>query len=341
MKRLLAPFSALRDWFSVLGRKLSSQRRYQRALVIFVTGLLLIIVPQFLEGEKNGSHALWVIVLLELGIACLIASVAEFSLIEHVKENFKQEVRQDMRIVSHCLEHQLVDILPSSNIEKNLAVQEISSTLERARDEIRVMVCNLQDILSDTFLRGTLNRLLVNDDRVEVQLLLLDPKSNAAWVRATAEGAKSLQLSQLYADLGANIRKLSGIVEEAKNKRNFKIEARFYDVLPHFYMISTKEDLFLEPCHLVGKRSIQENVPIFRFTAKSAMYDIAESHFKYVWQGPKKEPSLGKNGYIHIRTLEEVMPDFENRKRDRRTRKLPVDSDRRSSDSERRHIKAS
>lgn len=32
-------------------------------------------------------------------------------------------VLQDMRIVSHCLEHQLVDILPSSNTENPL-VQE-------------------------------------------------------------------------------------------------------------------------------------------------------------------------------------------------------------------------
>ena len=325
----LAAFAALRDRFRTLKTMIGSQPRYQRALTLFVLGLALIIFPPVLE-EKTSSHALWVIVLVELGIACLIASVAEFSLIEHVKQSFQQEVRQDMRIVSHCLEHQLVDILPSSNTEKNLAVQEISSVLERARGEIRVMVCNLQDLLSDTFLRGTLNRLLVNDDQVEVKLLLLDPKSDAAKVRAVVEGAKNIQSSQLYADLGANVRKISGIIEEAKNKKNFKIETRFCDVLPNFYMVSTQDDLFFEPCHLAGKRPIHETVPILRFTSKSTMYSVAASHFEYVWEGPKSNLSLRKNGCIQIRTLDEVMPDFENRKRrDRRTQKLPVDTERR------------
>jgi hypothetical protein len=306
-------------------KKIALEPRYRRAVLIGGAGTIVVITSHILEWA-TGSHALWIIVLLELGIAGVITAIAEFSLIELARQSFAQEARQDMRIISHCLEHHLVDVLPSSQTEKNLAIQEISSVLERSRQEIRMMVFNLQDILSDTFLRGTLNRLLDNDDNVSVKLLLVDPKGDAAQIRATAEGT---QASLFHAYLGSDICRISGIANNAKNKQRFKIEARFCDVLPHFYMVSTESDLFLEPCHLAyRKRPIKGDVPILRFSNQSAMYDIAKSHFDYIWDSPKISAPR-KNGYIPIRTLEEVLPEFEHRKRDRRKQQLPVAEERR------------
>jgi hypothetical protein len=318
-------------------KKIALEPRYRRAFLIGGAGIVMIVASHIFERMAAGSHPLWIIVLLEIGIACVIAAIAEFSLIELARQSFAQEARRDMKIISHCLEHHLIDVLPSSKTEKNLAVQAISSTLKQSRKEIRMMLFNLQDILSDTFLRGTLNRLLENDDKVEVKLLLVDPQGHAARVRATAEGATGLHSSELYDDLGANVRRIAGMVEEAKTKHSFKIEARFCDVLPPFYMVSTENDLFLEPCHLAyRKRPRKGDVPILRFTNQSAMWDIAKSHFDYIWDSPKTNAS-SKNGHIPVRTLEDVLPAFEHRKRrERRSQKLPVGVERRS-ESDRRH----
>src|SRR3954471_3093526 len=108
----------LKDKFFGFLTKIGTQRRYQVAFGLWVGGPVMIFGSLLLENYGIGSKLIQIFI-LECGIAFLIAAIAEFILLEHAIEIFRQEVRQDMRIVSHCLEHQLVDVMSPNQEQEN------------------------------------------------------------------------------------------------------------------------------------------------------------------------------------------------------------------------------
>lgn len=373
----------LLDWFFRLLNKIGTQRRYQVAFGLSCGGGLMIIGSHLLEEHKVGSHLLWT-VLLEVGIACIIAAIAEFILLKHASEffreavkedikileqasdtfrhevredmknlqraneTFRKEVRQDMKILSHCLEHQLVDIMPPRNEEQErIAVQEINSAIENARGEIRIIVFTLRDILNArTSLDGPLTYLLRNDKAVDVKLLLVDPTSNAAHIRVTAEEGPQTRFedSKLHRALRTTFYAIQELIENARKKKRFKIEALFYDILPNFYMVSTPNEVFIEPYHLGGREigddpTIGGIVPLFRFGSKSPMYKSTQLHFSYIWGTPQtgNGDSNGgppHGGFIRVKTMAEVSREIERRlgRVERRSQTSPVRNERRTAD---------
>ena len=373
----------LLDWFFRLLNKISTQTRYKVAFGLTCGGGLMIIGSHLLEEYKVGSHLLWT-VLLEVGIACVIAAIAEFILLKHASEFFQQavkedikileqasdtfkqevredmktlkranekfrvEMRQDMKILSHCLEHQLVDIMPPRNEEQErFAVKEINSAIENARGEIQIIVFTLRDILNArTSLDGPLTYLLRNDKAVNVKLLLVDPTSNAAHIRVMSEEGPETRFkdSKLHLALRTTFYAIQELIENAKKKKRFKIEALFYDILPNFYMVSTPNEVFIEPYHL-GSHAISDDstmggiVPLFRFSSTSPMYESARLHFAYIWGTPKNANGDGNGGpphagYIRVKTMDEVSREIDRRlaKSERRSQTSPVGDERRKLD---------
>lgn len=383
----------LREFFEFL-RKVGTQRRYQVAFCVGITGLVMIIVGNVLEYFHFKPPLVWEL-LPEVGLACMVAAIAEFFLLEHASEIFRQEVkqeienlkqanntfrqevraevenlkqadelfrseiRQDMQILSHCLEHQLIDILPPGR-DEHLAIQQINTALRNARGEIRLLVFTLRDILnSNTLLSMALNRLLDQDEEVVVKLLLIDPKSHAAHTRIMAEKGpnKRFEDDELCDELRANIKRIRDMMNLAKHKSRFRIEARFYSVLPAFCMISTSKEVFIEPCHLgykPGNGAGRSTVPVLRFSSQSRMYESAQLHFSYIWESLGKAPApargnsgqlranngLHEDGVIRVRDMDEVIQEIDRRtRRERRSRVLPVAIERRA-DTDRRHAAA-
>lgn len=337
MKTLITKF------FDLL-RKLGTQRRHQVALGVFLIGLTLIIGSHLLEEGHIGWNMLWAI-LPEVGIALIIASIAEFVLLEHVRQIFQQEIRDDIRILSHSWEHQLIDILPPCTDEPNLAVKEINSAVEHSRGEICILAGTLLDIRhSHALLRGPLQKLLNQNEAVGVKLLLIDPKGNGVHIRVSAEEGSDVRFneSQLYHELCTSINFIRKMVKSAEGKNRFKIEARFYNTLPNFYMISTQNDIFIELSHLghniAGGPPIDGDAPLFRFSSKSTMYELAKSHFSYVWNLPDSCAQQG-NGDIRVRNMDEVCQEFNRRiRKERRVKDVPVEHDRRAAPERRDRI---
>lgn len=332
------------DKFFDLLRKIGTQRRHKVAFGVFLGGLTMIIGSHLLEERHIGSHMIWV-VLLEVGIAFIIASIAEFVLLEHVSQIFRQEIREDIKILSHCWEHQLIDILPPCTDEPNLAVKEINSAVEDSRGEICILAGTLLDIRhSHALLRGPLQKLLNHNEAVGVRMLLIDPRGSGVHVRVSAEEGSDIRFneSQLYHELCTSINFIRKMVKKSEGNNRFKIEARFYNTLPNFYMISTKRDIFIELSHLghniAGGPPINGDAPLFRFSSDSTMYKLANSHFSYVWNLPDSCATNG-NGDIRVRNMDEVCRDFDRRvKRERRVKDSPVENDRRSAPERRDRI---
>ena len=365
--------------FWELLRKIATQRRYQVSLGLCLGGLTMIVGSHLLEENRIGPHLMWTL-LAEIGIACIIAAIAEFILLEHAGEVFLHEIqelktlleqaseslrqqarqdmkeaRQDMKILSHCMEHQLIDVMPFTTREpEDLSAREFSSILEKARDEIRIIAFTLGDILHhSTFLETPLKNLLERDARVEVKLLLVDPTSDAAHIRVKAEEGPDItfEKSHLHHDLWKNFYAIKGMMSHAESKTRFKMQARFYNILPNFYMVSTPDEVFIEPYHLGGKTGDATNggtVPLLRFRANSPMYKVANSHFSYIWDNvtngapPSNVPGDGGrpgNGYIRVRTMDEVNGEVNRRLGgpERRKKNVAVAVERRTS-SDRRSI---
>ncbi|HEV7395281.1 MAG TPA: hypothetical protein VGN86_02120 [Pyrinomonadaceae bacterium] len=327
MKHLLTKF------FDLL-RKIGTQRRHQVAFGVSFGGLTLIVASHLLKQYQFGTELVWVI-LLEVGIACVIASIAEFILLEHVSQIFRQEVRDDIDLLSHCMQHQLIDILPPSSDEHTATVRAINSAVEKSRDDIRILACTLRDINhSDALIRGPLQKLLRRDDAVSVKFLLIDPEGAGVQTRISAEEGCNEEVEEtlLYGELCTTINLIKNMINKAKGAR-FSMEARFYDTLPNFYMISTPTEIFIQFCHLgynlAGGAPIVGDAPLFRFSSKSTMYQLANSHFSYIWDLRKNSSERG-DGSIRIRTMDEVSPPYERRGRqERRARTARVESDRR------------
>jgi hypothetical protein len=337
MRNLIAKFFELIT-------KIGTQRRYQVAFGLWVGGPAMIFVSLLLENYEIGSKLIQIFI-LECGIACLIAAIADFILLEHAIKIFREEVRQDMRIVSHCLEHQLVDVMSSHNQEQeDLTIQEINLAIENARGDICISVFTLRDILNyRTSLESPLRHLLNSDKDVKVKLLLIDPTSVAAQIRVMAEeGEETLfEKSNLHAALRSNFYAIRELINIAKNKNRFKIEALFYDILPNFFMVSTPSEVFIEPYHLGyktgGGSTIGGLVPLLRFGSKSPMYEFAKSHFSYIWKNyengyPTDNGARHNKGYIRVKTMDEVSREIDKRlgRSERRSKTLPVDIERRS-----------
>ena len=327
------------DRFFNLLKEIGTQRRYQVAFGLWFGGLIMIATSLVLE-KYVGLYLLW-IVLAELGITCIIAAVAEFILLEHVKEIFLEEVRQDNDIVRHCLEHQLIDVMPPSREELNLSLQDINSTVRGPRSEVRIIAFTLQDVLPNEFLlHRVLKRQLDNDERVTLKLLLVDPASPAAKIRVMAEEGPQITLnrSQLSSRLRLSIDAIQELKERARDLQEFKIEAGFCNVLPNFYMISTPNDLFIEPYHLGyksrGHSGAARRSPLLRFSSKSDLYQSANLHFEYLWKHFEHGSATGSE--IYVKGIDEV----ERRRAPRRSKAVPADAEKRLA-SERRLRKAS
>lgn len=370
--------------FWELLKKIATERRYRISFGLCLGGLTMIVGSHLLEESKIGSHLMWTI-LAEVGIACIIAAIAEFILLEHASEVFLHEIQelktrlekaseelrqearkdmsealQDMRILSHCMEHQLIDVMPFTSREpEDLSAREFSSTLENAREEIRIIAFTLEDILINrhNLLKTPLMNLLNRDARVEVKLLLVDPTSAAAHIRVKAEEGldTTFEKSHLRRDLWANYWVIDSMMSQAEGKAKFKMQARFYDILPNFYMVSTPNEVFIEPYHLGGKNGDSPNggaVPLLRFSSNSPMYKFAKSHFSYIWDSLHNGNLPGNggrpgNGYIRVRTMNEVSRDVDRRvggpERRKRNEAVPNErraSDRRSVNLERRGLTA-
>jgi hypothetical protein len=313
------------DWFLKLQGKIGTQRRYQVAFGLCLLGLIIIAASVVLD-EHGGPHLLW-IVLSEFGIACMIAAIAEFILLEHAKTEFLQEVRQDIKIAAQCWEHQLIDVMAPRKEEPDPALQDINTALKGARGEICIIGASLDDSLLDESLGRVVDSLLLeNHNNVSVKLLLIDPKSPAANICAITEEGPMVNPER--SRLSHRLRTSIDVIEKW-GQLEYKIKAGFCNVLPSFYMISTARDLFIEPCHLEdksnGRSARSRKTPLFHFSSESEMYRSATSHFSYLWGHLENcNPPAGvlrrKNDSIQVRSTEDVYKEMNRRRHPRVTK---------------------
>jgi hypothetical protein len=148
-----------------------------------------------------------------------------------------------------------------------------------------------------------LNQLCVNDANIHIRVLLLDPRSKHAIERSIIEEGIKLDNihditeidypnKKLCQDILLSFRQLEGILDEAVNKNNFKLEIRTYDTAPildiaHINNISFIEQYHYgvseEERHTTLIKCLGKKVPVLAILGNSIPGKIWLSHFNYLW----------------------------------------------------------
>jgi hypothetical protein len=304
-------------------------KRWIWAILIACIGTLFIIFGFFLEPDRVRPK-LWSVVFVEIGIAALIAAIAEFVLIDHASREMRLEVRAllrkvqgDYRIVANSLAQGLTDVLAGRRVEQT-AWQVISTALEQSRGDVLISGISLKEFLDGAHpIYVTLHKLLEHDEDVKVKMILLDPNSDAARMRSKVEQGTDAQYerTQLYKDIGASVASLRALQTQSASCSQFTIDSVFSNTMPPTYSIITPDALFLEVYHCGRLKSdgpcVGGFVPMLRFDKSHAMYERMVAHFWYVWRS--RAPSANRpdshspdnvgsfdGEILVVRTLEEV-----------------------------------
>lgn len=294
-------------------------RHSLRIAALCSAGMLLLTFSLVAESPA-ARPKLWSILLAEAGIACLVTAIAESALLAGLIRELRSEVkvlldnvRKDYDVVTHALRNGVQDVLDPRRINPTGAWQAFVDALRPARGDVWIEGVCLKDFLDGSNpVSRELRRMLQDDEAINVKLLVLDPTSDAAYIRSAVEQNRiPYEDGQLFADVTASMASLREFYDAAAKKERFKIEARFYNVDPHAYLFGTPDTLFLEAYHLGPLPGdgpcIGGFVPIIRYKEGSTMYARMHQHFQTIWHArPATGQATPVHGCLQVRTLEEV-----------------------------------
>ena len=328
--------------FLQLLSELIGQPRFRVAVLLALLGISGVVFSYVYETYL-GSSVVISFVASSIGVALLVTAIAEFILLEHASRAIASEMNQiigklrnDFSIVSHSGECGLLDVITARrdrSLNRPLRFRKaVAQALQERNDKIYILGVSLQEFLGGgRHFASHIQRFIEDDNNVLVHMLLLDPTCNAARIRATAEEGRREQHinTQLYNDLRTSIISLRNLKNRAAQCERFKIDARFTNIHPMFYMILTSDMVFIEPYHLGRLEGdptcIGGSVPAFVFSSNSEIYHRAKSHFEYVWNSTNQEADDSDRDtanqwydgkFLLTKTLEEIIQTMEPIARD-------------------------
>jgi len=131
-----------------------------------------------------------------------------------------------------------------------------------------------------------------NIQKLKVQILLIDPCSKGALLRAKKEITKKTDIERLSNDVGTSIkffRELERSIEGNK-ERNVELEVRVYQAAPILYLVRTSSEAFVQTYYFRPTHETSVPVPVLRFSDKpksdleeSSMHYELGFHFDSIW----------------------------------------------------------
>lgn len=186
----------------------------------------------------------------------------------------RSEAAEDIR---DCLEEEAVTNIKLIGISLNDFVRDEEAVLHSAMQNLEHLITQQDDTPGN------------GRPSLYVQVLLLDPESNGALLRANAEGEDVLAKSRLKEDVKYSIdyfQKLEGL----SAGKNIRLEARLYRSDPFLYLVWTPAVCFVQQYYFRPRRSSLFNVPIFKCESRSnihptefSAHDELRFHFDWVW----------------------------------------------------------
>jgi hypothetical protein len=128
--------------------------------------------------------------------------------------------------------------------------------------------------------------------RLEIRVLLIDPESNGAYLRAAAESTEDEDPARLNHDVHGAIEKLKGLVSCPDGSRMSRIsfEARLYRTSPGQFLVRTSSCSFLQSYYFRPSHRANVNIPVLKFTSPppegkqtKSMHEELDFHFERIW----------------------------------------------------------
>lgn len=180
--------------------------------------------------------------------------------------------------------------------DRSEAAEDIKITLEKEEANIKLIGISLNDFVRDEeavlhSVMQNLEHLIKNDGspNLYIQVLLVDPESNGAFLRANAEGEDVLANSRLKEDVTFSIDYFQKL-ETLSAGKNIRLEARLYRSDPMLYLVWTPAVCFVQQYYFRPRRSSLFNVPIFKCESRRTIratefsaHDELKFHFNWIW----------------------------------------------------------
>jgi len=160
------------------------------------------------------------------------------------------------------------------------------------RDENSVLHSAIQELERriDRASRTRDGRGEVSEPVLSIQVLLIDPKSNAAFLRSHAEGEGVLAKPRLIEDVEYSIGYFRDL-EELSRGGPLQLQVRLYRYAPMLHLVWTPDVCFVQQYYFCSSHSAAIKVPVFKceryagteVQTFSAINDL-EFHFDWLWK---------------------------------------------------------
>jgi hypothetical protein len=166
--------------------------------------------------------------------------------------------------------------------------------------EILIMGISLNDftqglVKPDAQLRRaweTLEEWITHPDRrpgqrkLDIRVLIIDPKSFGAQLRAFGETPRNMKPERLRRDVedtAETLQKLKAIVNQQANPL-VTFDFRFYRLPPQLFVCRTDKSSFVQPYYFWETRHDEVPVPLLRYSDSAALHTGTRNHFEIIWE---------------------------------------------------------
>lgn len=138
-----------------------------------------------------------------------------------------------------------------------------------------------------------------------IQVLLIDPESNGAFLRATAEDEGVLAKSRLIEDVKYSIRYFRELEARSEGGK-VRLQVRLYRYAPMLHLVWTPDVCFVQQYYFCRSHSSAIKVPIFKCESRSeeepktfSAIDDLEFHFDWLWKYASIPASEYEDNAVH------------------------------------------
>src|SRR4030042_2406883 len=184
------------------------------------------------------------------------------------------------------------------------AKYDIKQTLtNEAVNEIKIIGISLNDLVRDEDeilhdawenLEKYIRREGKRIKRLDIKLLIIDPCSNGAYLRASAEAQRDYFAPRLFEDVITSMthfRELEKLSDQkGGNDSQVSFEAKIYRTPPILYLVWTPNISFVQQYYFWPSHKSNINIPIIKYHKQTGsvhpgryMHDELKDHFNWIW----------------------------------------------------------
>ena len=314
------PSLSSRRFINILTRYVSLRLLFLM-LLIFGTGVLLVIY-----FYPKSETSIYFYILSEIGkalfITAMISGAVKWYLTRQtiILENTKNEIIRDElkknleELKDKVLSQTKVMTAASKSLDalKNAGIVEFYENRSRASKEIedaienknvkslKIIGISLNDFVRDEHpilhkAWKTVEDYIKSDkpprktENIEIKLLIIDPMSNGAFLRGSAEGTEDSH-TRLYEDVIISMRHFRNLEKISSIGKKVKFSAKIYRTPPIMYLVWTPETSFVQQYYFRPKHSADINIPVIQYHSKdpflnlgNSIHDELQFHFDWIW----------------------------------------------------------